>query len=248
MLLDGLEEGENQLELHHDRHGRLDSLTLVNHSITGPIFSGPHQYPFVCTTVSELGIQPLVDTDGEMGFPVLDEGGQQIGLSKDCSIEPVVTFLYRTTGGAYRDLPTDGSRPADMARTALTDGREVDFIVRREVGTINRFIYSMATLANLGDAPDTASTSNWNGRLLYHFEGGVAIDHSQGRLSGRALSPEALGQGYAVIYSTGNRTSTHYNLQVGGETALMVKEHFIKRFGVPDYTVASMCTRRTIPG
>lgn len=238
VLLDGLEEGENQLELHHNRHGRLDSLPVVNHPITGPIFSGPHQYPFVCTTVSELGIQPLVDTDGEMGFPVLDEGGQQIGLSKDCSIEPVVTFLYRTTGGAYRDLPTDGSRPADMARTTLTDGREVDFIVRREVGTINRFIYSMATLANLGDAPDTASTNNWNGRLLYHFEGGVAIGHSQGRLSGRALSPEALGQGYAVIYSTGNRTSTHYNLQVGGETALMVKEHFVKRFGVPDYTVA----------
>lgn len=238
VLLDGLEEGENQLELHHNRHGRLDSLPLANHPITGPIFSGPHQYPFVCTTVSELGIQPLVDTDGEMGFPVLDEGGQQIGLSKDCSIEPVVTFLYRTTGGAYRDLPTDGSRPADMARTTLTDGREVDFIVRREVGTINRFIYSMATLANLGDAPDTASTNNWNGRLLYHFEGGVAIGHSQGRLSGRALSPEALGQGYAVIYSTGNRTSTHYNLQVGGETALMVKEHFVKRFGVPDYTVA----------
>lgn len=238
VLLDGLEEGENQLELHHNRHGRLDSLPVVNHPITGPIFSGPHQYPFVCTTVSELGIQPLVDTDGEMGFPVLDEGGQQIGLSKDCSIEPVVTFLYRTTGGAYRDLPTDGSRPADMARTTLTDGREVDFIVRREVGTINRFIYSMATLANLGDAPDTASTNNWNGRLLYHFEGGVAIGHSQGRLSGRALSPDALGQGYAVIYSTGNRTSTHYNLQVGGETALMVKEHFIKRFGVPDYTVA----------
>lgn len=238
ILIEGLELGDNQLELQHSRSGRLDQLELVNHPITGPIFSGPHQYPFVCTTVSELGIQPLVDTDGEMGFPVLDEGGQQIGLSKDCSIEPVVTFLYRTTGGAYRDLPTDGSRPADMARTTLTDGREVDFIVRREVGTINRFIYSMATLANLGDAPDTASTNNWNGRLLYHFEGGVAIGHSQGRLSGRALSPEALGQGYAVIYSTGNRTSTHYNLQVGGETALMVKEHFVKRFGVPDYTVA----------
>lgn len=238
ILIEGLELGDNQLELQHSRRGRLDQLELINHPITGPIFSGPQQYPFVCTTVSELGIQPLVDTDGEMGFPVYDEGGQQIGLSRDCSIEPVVTFLYRTTGGAYRDLPIDGSRPTDMARTTLSDGREVDFIVRREVGTINRFIYSMATLANLGDTPETAATSNWSGRLLYHFEGGVAIGHSQGRLSGRALSPEALGQGYAVIYSTGNRTSTHYNLQVGGETALMVKEHFIKRFGVPDYTVA----------
>lgn len=238
VLLDGLEDGENALELHHDRHGRLDSLILVNYPITGPVFSGPHQYPFVCTTVSELGIQPLVDTDGEAGFPVRDENGLQIGLSKDCSIEPIVTFVYRTTAGTYRDLPTDGSRPADMARTTLTDGREVDFIVRRERGTINRFIYSMAVLANPGDAPETAATNNWNGRLLFHFEGGVAIGHSQGRLSGRALSPEALGLGYAVIYSTGTRTSTHYNLQVGGETALMVKEHFIKRFGVPDYTVA----------
>src|SRR5690606_18073618 len=51
-------------------------------------------------------------------------------------------------------------------------------------------------------------------------------------------APEVLGKGYAVIYSTGTRTSTHYNLQVGGETALMVKEHFIKRFGEPVYTVA----------
>ncbi|NLC01008.1 MAG: hypothetical protein GX789_07035, partial [Pseudomonas formosensis] len=75
ILIEGLELGDNQLELQHSRSGRLDQLELVNHPITGPIFSGPHQYPFVCTTVSELGIQPLVDTDGEMGFPVLDEGG-----------------------------------------------------------------------------------------------------------------------------------------------------------------------------
>lgn len=64
------------------------------------------------------------------------------------------------------------------------------------------------------------------------------IGHSQGRVSGRALEPNALGKGYAVIYSTGTRTSTHYNLEVGGEAALMTKEHFVKRFGVPDYTVA----------
>ncbi|MFC4259170.1 DUF6351 family protein [Marinobacter lacisalsi] len=238
VLVTGLREGENRLELHHRRQGPLASVSLTAHPTTGPIFSGPQQYPFVCTVTTELGKQPLVDTDGDTGFPVLSESGNQIGLSRDCSIEPYVTFVYRTTDGRWEPLPDDGTRPDNMARTTLTDGRTVDFIVRQERGTINRFIYSFATLADNGESPWEASADHWNGRLLFHFEGGVAIGHSQGRISGRALEPEVLKKGYAVIYSTGTRTSSHYNLQVGGETALMVKEHFIKRFGVPDYTVA----------
>ena len=239
ILVAGLLEGENRLELHHVDYGPLSDLTLKAYPVTGPIFSGPHQYPFVCSVTEELGKQPLVDTEGDTGFPVLDADGNQIGLSKDCSIEPYVEFVYRTTEGDWAALPGDSSRPEDLASTELSDGSVVDFIVRQERGTINRFIYSFATLAQLGDGPDETSAANWNGRLLFHFQGGVAIGHAQGSVSdSRALQPETLGKGYAVIYSTGTKTDTHYNLQVGGETALMVKEHFIKRFGVPEYTVA----------
>ncbi|WP_417512609.1 DUF6351 family protein [Marinobacter sp.] len=239
VLVKGLSEGANRLELHHVEYGPLSDLTLNVHPVTGPIFSGPQQYPFVCTVTTELGKQPLVDTEGNTGFPVMDGGGTQIGLSKDCSIDSYVTFVYRTTGGSWAPLPSDGTRPADMATTELTDGRTVDFIVRQERGTINRFIYSFATLAELGDEPDETSAANWNGRLLFHFQGGVAIGHSQGSVSeSRMLQPDTLAKGYAVIYSTGTKAGTHYNLEVGGETALMVKEHFIKRFGVPEYTVA----------
>jgi hypothetical protein len=46
-----------------------------------------------------------------------------------------------------------------------------------------------------------------------------------------------LARGYAIIFSTGTRSSTHYNLQLGGETALMVKERFIELYDVPLYTV-----------
>jgi hypothetical protein len=46
-----------------------------------------------------------------------------------------------------------------------------------------------------------------------------------------------LGLGYAVLQSTGLSTNTHNNLQLGGETALMLKEHFIEDHGVPLYTV-----------
>lgn len=238
ILLDGLALGQNELELHHAEHGPLDSISLTNHPITGPIFSGPHQYPFVCSVAAELGKQPLVDTDDNTGFPVFDSNNSQIGLSKDCSIETYVEFFYRAANNTYKPLPVDRSRPSDMTTTTLTDGRVVDFIVRREIGTINRFIYSFATLANLNDADDSAATNLWNGRAMFHFLGGVAIGHSQGRMDNRSMVPEVLGKGYAVLFSTGTRTSTHYNLQVGGETALMVKEHFVKRFGMPEYTIA----------
>jgi Tannase-like family of unknown function (DUF6351) len=51
------------------------------------------------------------------------------------------------------------------------------------------------------------------------------------------LLHDVLKLGYAVVNSTGLRTNTHYNLQLGGETALMLKEHFIEDHGVPLYSV-----------
>lgn len=241
VLLGGLLPGADELRIRNAEGELMARLGLVVHPATGPIFSGPHQYPFVCSSLREWGQQPLVDHEEEWGFPVHDQSGAIIGYSKDCTIEPVVDYVYLNTEGHYAALPDDGQRPDDMVRTVLSDGREVDFVVRWERGTLNRFLYSYAVLADASDRgtePREPGTIHWNGRLLYHFEGGVGIGHHQGSVNAtRARLPEALAQGYAIAYSSGNRTSEHYNLQLGGETALMVKEHFIKRFGVPDYTV-----------
>jgi hypothetical protein len=223
------------------------TLRLTNHPITGPVFSGPHQYPFVCKTerapagLPGLG-QPLVDNQDEKGFPVYREidgrkTSEVIGWSRDCSARTRVDYGYRNTAGQVRPLPADGSRPSDMATTTLLDGRTVDYVIRIERGTINRFVYSIAMLAPFGEDPAHPSDELWNGRLTYSFDGGVAIGHSQGDLSEGNSFQRSLDKGYAVIASTGTRTSVHYNLQVGGETALMVKERFIEEHGVPLYTV-----------
>ncbi|HEY8474585.1 MAG TPA: DUF6351 family protein [Natronosporangium sp.] len=243
-LVDGLRLGRNELRARAG-HGPTARLTLRNHPIEGPIFSGPKQYPFLCRT-EQAGLgQPLIDNqDGEgMRVYALDEAGnktdQVLGWSRDCSAETRIDYLYRTTSGELRPLPADGSVPADLAQTTTMDGKLVDFVVRRERGTINRFIYQIAMLAPLSEAlggpgPDHSS---WNGRVIYVFSGGVAIGHDQGTIPGAATDPGALGLGYALIFSTGTRTNVHYNLVLGGETALMLKEHFIERHGVPRYTV-----------
>ena len=123
--------------------------------------------------------------------------------------------------------------------TTTLDGDTVPYIVRRERGTINRFIYSIAMLAPTTETnPAQPDDSLWNGRLVFSLEGGVAIGRTQGTIGGGAmLRHDVLQLGYAVVSSSGLRTNTHYNLQLGGETALMLKEHFIEDHGVPLYTV-----------
>jgi hypothetical protein len=236
-LVTGLADGANTLEVRHKSWGKLSSIKLTNYPITGPMFSGPQQTPFVCAT-KDLNVQPLVDATAPPGYPVLGATGSKIGYSRNCSIAPIINYSYRSTvDGKFKPLPSGSAKPDDLAKTTLTDGRTVDFIVRQERGSINRFLYSYAMLAPFGEDSTKPDLSLWDGRLLYWFMGGVAIGHTQGKIDSGAMNPDILGQGYAIVSSSGNSTSTHYNLQVAGETAMMTKEGFVKRYGVPTFTV-----------
>jgi hypothetical protein len=243
-MVRGLRLGDNTLAA--DSNGRGNgrptaTLTLKNHPVTGPIFSGPQQHPFVCKTQTQGLGWPTIDNQAGLGMRVYNTTGVPAsgiaGWSANCSAPTQVDFLYRTTGGSFQPLPA-GTRPADMAQTTTLDGRTVDYVIRRERGTINRFIYSISILAPAGDPAAPPDLSLWNRRLIYSFSGGVAIGYNQGTFSTNdALYNNGLSKGYAVVYSTGNRTNTHYNLVLGGETAIMTKERFIEAYGVPLYTV-----------
>jgi hypothetical protein len=264
-LVDGLVLGENELRAVPNGNGRgrpaPAALTLVNHPISGPMFSGPQQQPFVCTTARatfdgrKLLGQPIIDNQTQFGIPVATEdaagnypqdgrgyptaAAHIVGWSGNCAATTRIGYVYKNTAGAFRWLDNPAVVPADAAMTTTLDGATVPYIVRWERGTINRFVYSVAMLAPAGETdPAAPDDSLWNGRLVFSLEGGVAIGRTQGTLgTGAMLFEPVLGQGYAVVSSSGLRTNTHYNLQLGGETALMLKEHFIEAHGVPDYTV-----------
>jgi uncharacterized tannase-like protein DUF6351 len=129
-VVDGLRVGRNWLSI-VARKGRrwrtLETLKLRNHPITGPVFSGPHQTPFICRTA-----------ETELGPPTDD----------DCSAPTQVAWLYRSTAGTFKPLADPADRPADLAQTTTRDGRTVDYVVRMETGTINRAIYRTAVLAD----------------------------------------------------------------------------------------------------
>lgn len=205
----GLPDGESTVTARAD--GRSRSLTLTNHPIAGPMFSGPRQTDFFCSTPQHLAGFGLTG-------PFTDD---------DCSLPTRVDRFYRTAGGAWAPFDPSAPRPPDMTTTTTSDGRTVDFVIRWERGTINRFIYSIAML-----------DEGWNRKLIYYFGGGVAVGHYQGSNNqSESRYVYGLGQGYAVAWSTGTKTSTHYNLVLGGETAMMVKSRFVVEHGVPLYTV-----------
>jgi hypothetical protein len=240
-VIDALPLGNSTVRVQTRTSGPADplpvELTLVNHPITGPVFSGPHQYPFVCTAMTEGLGQPIPD-DSSSGTKVLDATGAVAGFSRNCSVPVQVTFRYRALDGTWKAYAPSAPRPADMTQTTTIEGKTVDFIVRWERGTINRFIYSIAVLAPSDTHELDLQRDGWNGRVIYRFDGGVAIGYTQGRTDvDSMLYDVGLARGYAILFSSGTRTSTHYNLQLGGETALMVKERFIELYDVPLYTV-----------
>jgi hypothetical protein len=199
-------------------------LRLVNHPLNSEpaMFSGPWQKVFKCTAPNRLANADIFMTQG---------------AEPSCAFPTQVKWMYRTTANTWSTYTPGAPRPADMATTTTMGGDTVDFIVRWERGVIDRFIYSIATLSPASQTA-TPDLSAWNGVLIDKFEGGVAIGHYQGNPQRDSmLYLPGLALGYAIAYSTGTVTATHYNLQLGGETAIMVKDRFVSAYGEPRYTV-----------
>jgi hypothetical protein len=190
------------------RGGRSTRLEIINHPITGPIVSGEHLKPFVCRTV-----------ESGLGEP----------LDANCSAAARIEYFYRTNAATptFKPLPHPAEHPADLATTTTTDGQTVPYIVRVESGTINRAIYRIAILER-----------GWNRRLMFSFGGGCGTQYNQGsNQAAAALTDVALSRGFAHAISTQNVMQQHCNDHLSGEALMMIKEHFIQTYGVPEWTM-----------
>ena len=197
-MVTGLRLGPNTLAAEAAGKGdRVDrQLTLVNHPVTGPIFSGPQQQPFVCKTQTQgLGF-PLVDNQAGVGMRLFQTPGNPatplVGWSSDCSAPTVVDYRYRSTDGTFKALP---DRPAarrhradDAGSTAAPSTSSSGARAARSTASST----AIAMLAPPGDPAAAPDTWLWNGRVVYWFQGGVAIGHTQGTVHGGPRRPGTL--------------------------------------------------------
>jgi hypothetical protein len=229
-LVKGLRLGDNSLVVRDERQkSAWSELTLTNHPITGPILSGPHIEPYECR---------------------LTQNGLGAELAADCSAAPTFRYFYRSSNKTFEALtnPT-GPRPADLVYTSTSDGRTVPYIVLVETGTVNRGVYHIAVL----DDPQSASTTGpfkpgpgWNGKLIFQFGCCGSAQYNQGvlfgdtaTLPGSVLSDNELSRGFALVNSTEMFNNQHANPHLQAETLMMLKEYFIKSYGVPNWTAGT---------
>jgi hypothetical protein len=222
-LVTSLRRGDNTLLVRDERNqSNASQLVLANHSITGPILSGPHIAPYECRT-----------TQNGLGGP----------LDADCSAATKISYFYRSTSNSFKALSKPSSPyPTDLVNTTTTDGRTVPYILRVEAGTINRGVYRIAILDN----PAQSSTGTWkpgpgwNGKLVVSFGCCGSAQYNQGVISSDAiLSDTELSRGFAFAHSTELFNQQHANPHLQGETLMMLKDYFIKNYGLPKWTAGT---------
>jgi hypothetical protein len=250
-LVGGLRLGKNSLIAWsaNSRDGNTRArLTLTNHPITGPIISGPHQEPFICTAAQYkiysglYGIEPIDDTI--LGPPT----------DAQCSVPTKITYLYLPKGGtAFKPLPNAKLLPDDVSQVTTLAGATVNFVVRVETASIDRGIYQSAVLHDptSDDEPSWQTPPRgWNRRLIvvegagcpggwYHQGTTGASMILAGVAEFNLFSPARLGEGYALFANTLQNASQNCNSVLAGEAAMMSKEHFIKTYGIPQLTVSA---------
>lgn len=213
-LVTGLPEGRSTIEV--SVGAARARLAVTNHPVAGPIFSGPH-LPLTACTTTDFGLAAAQ--------PPL------------CDAPAKVSYRYVDTAGKFHDLPDPANIPADAATVTL-DGSTLPFVVRDERGVINRGIYEISAL---DPSPTTSAAtwdpSRWNRRLVYRFGGGCGTLYTQGANMTGTPDPQELALGYVTATSTFDTFQVHCNDVLSAETALMVKEHFVEAYGLPDLTI-----------
>ena len=216
-LVTALRDGANAIVA---RLGSASSkITITNHPIGGPVFSGPQVQPWVCTTSSN-GLGAAADSR--------------------CNAPPMFELLYKPNGSSSFSTYDPNDPPSDVSTTTTDQGRTVPYVIRRERGAMNRGLYQIVVLFD-PSKPWNASESQpqWNHKLLYVFGGGCNTNHGQGSFDDSVLIDHALSRGVAVATSTLNILGHNCNTVTSAESVMMLKEHIVERYGDIRYTIAT---------
>ncbi len=233
-LITGMANGKNTLRAElvatDGRTIKSSELALTNAPRVGPMFSGPHQTPFICQTDAFT-----LPNGSTLGAPI----------DANCSIATRVDYVYRV-GGSFKPLPSRSTLPADVETTTTNNGKSVPYVVRIETGTANRAIYQTSMLHDPSREAEPSfkvSPAGWNGRLVYTFGGGCTGGwYRQGATTGGVLDHNILKQGYALASSSLNVFGNNCQDLTAAESMAMVKERFVEAYGRPRYTIGWGCS------
>lgn len=212
-LLTGLQLGDNEVTAILPGAGR-QRITLTNHPIGGPVFSGPQIQPWQCAGDVE---------------------------DAQCNREATVSFQYVSSSGGFSAYDPDNP-PGDVAMTTTDAGETVPFIVRVETGHMNRDEYRFAVLWDPAEpvAP-WAPPAGFNRKMVIYHGASCHTEYQMAEAPD-IMDETILGLGYATMSHALNNSGHNCNMVVQAEAMIMAKEHVIETVGDLRYTIGSGCS------
>jgi hypothetical protein len=213
-LLTGLRNGRNVVRA-ISPNGARARITIVNHSLGGPVTAGKQIQPWHCADGA---------TDAKCSRPVRYE------------------YSYKSTAGGPLKAYDPANPSPDVATTTTDQGRTVPFIVRLEVGSIDRDEYRIAVLYDPSKpwAP-WAPQDGYNHKLVV-FHGFSCDTQYQQAAAPDVLNETALGRGFATMSHALDNAGHNCNISTQAESMIMTKERVVEQLGEIRYTIGSGCS------
>jgi hypothetical protein len=215
-LLKGLGLGANEVVASLP-DGRGASVTITNHPIGGPVFSGPQIKPWTC---------------------------QEGAADEKCNQDPIVSYYYKPASGGGFESYDPESPPSDdqIAETTTTDGVTVPFIVREEVGYIARDQYAYAVLWQPGEEwHPWAPQEQFNRRMVINHGASCDTEYEVGSAPD-VMDEDILGAGFVVMSHALDNSGHACSLLLQAEALVMTKEYVIDRIGPLRWTIGMGCS------
>jgi Tannase-like family of unknown function (DUF6351) len=227
-LVTGLELGANELTATLPS-GRGATITITNHPIGGPVFSGPQLQPWTC----EAGA-----TDAK------------------CDKPTAYSYLYEPRGSNSLQPYNPADPPTNVATTTTDQGVTVPFIVREEIAYEDRDQVRIETLYQPGKPWRPWSPQpQWDHRLYImhgfdcHDTRGVTPapwGDAGGLLPSSPATTDssvvALGMGFVVMSTALDNSAVDCNPALQAESLLMAKEHIVDQYGPIEFTIGYGCS------
>jgi hypothetical protein len=200
-----------------DGHGA--RLTVINHDIAGPVFSGPQIQPWYCLAGA---------------------------LDAQCSRPVSYTYQYMSTASGDWAAYDPANPPTDVATTTTDQGKTVPYVVRIERGNMDRSPYAIAVLLEPGQAFTRQSgPPAWNHKVFEWYGAGCSMAHQEG-VAPDVMQDNALSKGFAVMSTALSDNTWSCNIAVQAESIMMAKEHLIETYGDVRYLFGYGCSGGSI--
>jgi hypothetical protein len=227
-LVTGLVEGDNLLRV-RPANGVGRSITIKNHPIGGPVFSGPQVQPWLCRTQNQTNPTLGPSTDAQ------------------CNAPTKVELFYRNLSNPAQFVaydPANPPAPEAIQQTTTDQGKTVPFIVERVTGTANRGIYQFALLVDPTKNASPWTEQPWNRKYINSFGGACSVNYQQPTVGNQlgGFGPgnaDLLGRGFAVGTSSLNTYGNQCNDIISAEALMMTKEILTERHGPIRYTIGN---------